>query len=117
MINYRSAGNLRGLSEDAKYLRQGIEKNSRENTGVFSTIVFSMSDLLGIGGISGGAASQEISRGIFSGGHFDGQELMLGRHLLSHARWPLNVRIAAVFNDMGEVRRAVSRGWGCLRIY
>ena len=42
---------------------------------------------------------------------------MLGRHLLPDARWPLNVRIAAVFNDMGEVRRSVYRGWGCLRSY
>ena len=76
-----------------------------------------MPDLLGVGGISGGAASQEISRGIFSGWHFDGEELMLGSHLLPHARWPLNVRIAAVFNDMGEARRSVSRAWGCLRSY
>ena len=75
-----------------------------------------MPDLLGVGGISGGAASQEISRGIFSGWHFDGEELMLGRHLLPHARWPLNVRIAAVFNDMGEVRRSVSTGDACVAI-
>ncbi len=47
---------------------------------------------------------------------------MLGRHLLPDARWPLNVRIAAVFNDMGEARRSVFRGgdacvaisFGCL---
>ena len=75
-----------------------------------------MPDLLGVGGISGGAASQEISRGIFSGWHFDGEELMLGSHLLPHARWPLNVRIAAVFNDMGEVRRSASTEDACVAI-
>lgn len=54
--------------------------------------------------------------GIFRGDHNDDQELMLGKHLLPHARWPLNVRIAAVCNDMGKVRRAIFRE-GCRRIY
>ena len=68
MINYRSAGNLRGLSEDAKYLRQGIEKNSRENTGVFSTIVFCVSDSPGIGGVScGGLAAKFLEESLAGG--------------------------------------------------
>ena len=62
-------------------------------------------------------ARREISRRICNGDHKDGHELMLRKPLLPHASWPLNVRIAAVFNDMGEVRRALSKGWGCLRIY
>ena len=67
MINFRSAGNLRGLSEDAKYLWQVFRKKLRDNTGVLLTVVFYEANFHGNHRVSGGGLPRK---------HFPGSTAM-----------------------------------------